>query len=202
MWKGPASCNNSQQQPGWDIWSIGNESLIGNYPYPTNHLIFLEDNTWVDGTIQDNRLTIAVGTFPENISTDKSIIINNDIHYTYFDGRDVLGLIAQKDITFGLTSEDDLHIDAAMVAQLGRIGRYDYRPGTSQGNGCSPYHLRTLITTYGMLATNQNWLFNYSSFSGYQTKNLNYDPHLLFDPPPSFPLVGNQYNQISWKEVQ
>jgi len=202
MLKKPPGCNNSQQQDGWDTWSIDTESLLGNYPYPANKLIFLEDDTWVDGTIQDNRMTIAVGSFPQNIATDKSIIINNDIFYTYHDGRDVLGLIAQKDITFGMVSEDDLHIDAAMVAQLGRIGRYDYRPGTSQGNGCQPYHIRTLITTYGMLATNQNWLFNYSSYSGYQIKNLNYDPHLLFNPPPSFPLLGNQYGQISWKEVQ
>lgn len=200
--KKPPSCNDPTGQDGWGTWTIDDETLIQNYPYPASGLIFVEGDVWVDGQVNADRITIAAGYFPENAATDKSIIINNDILYTNYDGRDVIGLIAQKNVNFGLHSEDDLRIDAAMVAKNGRIGRYDYRPGSSQGNGCQPYHVRTVITTYGMLATNQNWLFNYSDYSGYQLKNLNYDPNLLYNPPPGFPLLTDKYEQISWDEVK
>ncbi len=198
------SCNNSLGQDGWGTWSIASQEFVGNYTFPANGLIFIEDNVWVEGVIQSARLTIAAGRFPENPATNANITINKDILYTYYDGQDVLGLIAQKNVNIGLISEDDLRIDAALVAKNGRVGRYYYRPPTSQGQGgqaCQEWNTRAMITTYGMIATNQRYGFSYTDSTGYQIRNIIYDGNLLYSPPPSFPLTSDQYITISWREL-
>lgn len=118
---------------------------MANYAFPANGLLFLEDHVWVCGQIDSARLTIASAKFPADVATYTNIIINNDIYYTQYDGQDVLALMAQGNINLGLVSEDDLHIDAALVAQNGRVGRHYYRPPSGSKTRCSPYHVRTIV---------------------------------------------------------
>ncbi len=193
-------CTNSQNQTGWGTWSIQNETPIQNYAFPANGLIFTEDNVWVDGQINNARLTIAAGLFPDPPGPRKSITINHNLTYTNYNGQDAIGLIAQGDINVGMVSDDNLRIDAAVIAQNGRVGRYYYK-GPS-GQRCSPYHVRQTLTMYGMLATNQQSGFAYGDGTGYQTRTYTYDANLLYAPPPSFPLTSNQYQTISWQEVK
>jgi hypothetical protein len=196
----PSGCTNILNQSGWGTWSIQNQQLIGNYPFPTNGIIFLEDDIFVDGQINGGRLTIVAASLPDNPPFRKNIIINNDLLYTNYDGSDVIGLIAQNNINVGMISEDDLRIDAALIAQNGRVGRYYYRPPGGGLQRCSPYHRRQTITLWGMIATNQRYGFAYTDGTGYQTRNLNYDGSLLYGPPPSFPLTSDQYVTLSWEE--
>lgn len=201
----PPSCNNSAGQEGWGTWSIGTETLVQNYPLPANGLIFVEDDLWVNGQIDTARLMIAAGAFPENSQTDKSITVNNDVLYTNYDGRDTLGLFAQKNFNIGLYSEDDLRIDAGVIAKNGRAGRFYYRPPTSQGQGgagCQQWNTRSVLTTFGTLVSNKRYGFAYTDGTGYLIRNLLYDANLLYNPPPSFPLVSDQYIQLSWDEVK
>ena len=172
----------------------GGETFLANYTFPANGLIFVEDHVWVNGTINGARITIGAAKFPDNSSTRKHINVTNDIRYTNYDGTDVIGLIAQGDINVGLVSEDDLRVDAGMIAKNGRIGWYAY-------SECSPNQITTLLTTYGMLGTNQRSGFWYGD-SGYETRNYIYDANLLYAPPPSFPLTADQYITISWEEVE
>ncbi len=190
------SCYNQLAQSGWGTWSILNEVTIGTYSVPSQGVIFLEDHVWVDGAIQTARVTIASGRFPDNPSTRTSITVNNDVTYAAYDGSVTLGLIAQNNVNVGLYSEDDLRIDAALVAQYGRIGRYYYN------SWCGSNFIRSTLTSWGMLATNQRYGFAYTDGTGYQTRNLNYDTNLLYAPPPSFPLTSDQYSIVSWEEVQ
>jgi hypothetical protein len=194
----PRNCKDPgwSTQQGWSVWSILNQELIGNYPFPANGIIFLEDNVFVDGQINTARLTIAAASFPDSPSTRKNIIVNNDLRYTNYDGQDVIALIAQGNINIGMVSEDDLRIDAALIAQNGRVGRYYY------SQYCSPYHIRQIVTLYGMIGTNQRYGFAYTDGTGYQTRNINYDGNLLYGPPPSFPLTSDQYTILSWEEVK
>jgi len=77
------------------------------------------------------------------------------------------------------------------------------------GTTCQEYRLRSTITTFGSLATNQRYgfawvgsLFNCgvsTNNSGYCTRNLNFDSNLTYAPPPDFPTTG-QYKTISWEE--
>jgi len=178
-----------------DSWSIKRESSVTNYALPANGLIFLEDNIWVNGQIDGARLNIIAATLPDSASTRKSITINNDLLYSNYDGSDVIGLIAQNNINVGQYSEDDLRIDAALIAQKGRVGRFYY------SSGCTNY-IRQTITLWGMLATNLRYGFAYVDGTGYQIRNLNYDSNLLYSPPPNFPLTSDQYVTLTWEEVK
>ena len=193
-------CSNSLSQTGWGTWSIksggSGETFIANYAFPANGLIFVEDNLWVEGQINSARLTIAAGTFPDNVNTRKSITVNNNLLYTNFDGTDSIALIAQNNINVGMVSADTLTIDGALMAQNGRAGRYYY------SSSCFPYDSRTTLNLYGMIGSNQRYGFAYSDNTGYNTRNITYDGNLLYAPPPSFPLSSSQYQTISWKELK
>ncbi len=212
----PSGCTNSQNQTGWGTWSIGttggSQTLVGTYNVPANGLIFVEDHVWVEGTISNTRVTVASGKFPDNPSTRTSITVNNDLNYTNTDGTDVIALIAQNNINIGLFSDDNLDIDAALMAQNGRVGRYYYNTSCTN-SGTSWWH-RNSINLYGMIGTYGRYGFTYtgSSFncggsigqigSGYCTRNISYDANLLYGPPPSFPLTSDQYEILSWEEVE
>lgn len=203
----PSNCNDGGiGQTNWGTWSIQNQVLIANYANPTNGIIFLEDHVWVDGIINTARLTIAAGRFPDNVTTRRSITVNNNLLYTNYDGRDVIALIAQDNINVGMVSADTLRIDAALMAQNGRAGRYYYEPNENfpAGGGqtrCSPYHARSTLTLYGMIGTAQRYGFAYTDGTGYDIRNISYDANLLYGPPPSFPLTSDQYSTVFWQEV-
>ena len=181
-----------------DAWSIKTESIYAsNVAFPTNGIIFLEDDIWVDGQINTARLTIIAAVLPDNSNTRKNITINKDLLNTNYNGTDVIGLIAQNNINVGLISEDNLQIDAALVAQKGRVGRFYYSSSCS-----STYYKRQILTLNGMLATALRYGFAYTDGTGYQIRILNYDSDLLYSPPPSFPLTSDQYITISWEEIK
>ena len=194
------SCNkpNWGDQEGWGTWSVKTQTLVGNYSLPANGVIFVEDNVWVEGKVNNARVTIASGRFPESVTTNTSISFTKDILYTNYDGRDVVALIAQNNINAGMESADTIEIDAALVAKNGRVGRYYYNAS------CDPYDDRTKIKLYGMIASSDRYGFAYTSNpgGGYATREIVYDGNLLYSPPPSFPLMGDQYQTISWREVQ
>ena len=198
----PNGCIQVIGQKDWGTWSINTQQFIGNYTIPTDGRIFFEEHVWIDGQIDTARVVVGAGIFPENSSNYAHIIINNDLLYTNYDGQDVMGLIAQGDITVGMVSEDDLRIDAAVFAQNDRVGRFYYRPPLGSQNRCSPYHVRQVITIYGMIGSNDRYGFAYTDGTGYQIRNLIYDPNLLYGPPPSFPLTSDYYEQIFWNEVK
>ena len=200
----PSYCSSSQDN--WGTWSVNTDEYEDTYSVPDNGLIFVEDNVWVEGQIDGTRVLIVSAKFPETPATYTHIIVNNDLQYTNYDGTDVVGLIAQGDVSTGMVSEDDLVIDGALVAQNGRVGRYYYRGPYWfwfwQVNACSPYHERDTLTLTGMIATNERYGFAYTDGTGYDIRNINYDGNLLFSPPPSFPLTSDQYETLIWREVE
>lgn len=195
MTNAPSGCTNSQSQTGWGTWSIQNQTLLGNYAFPSNGVLFFEDHVFVNGQINSARLNIIAAVLPDSVPSRKNIIINNDLLYTRYDGTDTIGLIAQGNVLVGLVSEDDLRIDAALIAQNGLAGRFYY------GSNCSPNDDRATLTLWGMIATNQRYGFAYTDGTGYHTRNINYDGNLLYAPPPGFPLTGDEYITISWEEM-
>ncbi len=184
-----SSCN-------WDTFEISEEIDHRSYALPSNGLIFAESNLWVDGSIDNERLTIAAAKLSGGSLAN--IYINNDILYSNHDGSDVLGLIAQNNVTIGLISEDQLIIDAALVAQTGRVGR-DYYTYTDDPS----YYLRDTITVNGAIATNRRygfaWVCGGTHCSGYINRNIIYDNNLLYFPPPFFP-TGDHYSIDMWEE--
>jgi hypothetical protein len=192
---GNNKCKDNQNQGGWGTWSIENQQFVANYPYPSNGIIFLEDHLWIDGTIDTARLTVAVGRFPEAPGQYRNVVINTNVLYTNYDGTDSLGIVSQGDIDIGLNSDNILRIDAALVAQNGRAARYYY------SDDCGEGHQRDLLTLFGMIASHGRFGFAYTDGTGYASRHIIYDINLLFNPPPGFPLTSNQYEMISWREV-
>ena len=138
-------------------------------------------------------------------------------------GTSAVGLITQQNILVGYFSENNLRLDDALIAQNGRVGRPNYGASSSSyqlyptgsslpsggggENSCDDFRSRSLITTFGALATNQRYGFAWtgSTFcsstqsSGYCSRTLNFDANLTYAPPPDFPTTG-QYSTLSWEE--
>ena len=191
-WASVGSCSGTSSS-----WSVGTQTLQGNYVFPTNGIIFIEDHVVVDGQIDGARLTITAADLPVPSSSSgyKNILINNDLSYTNYDGTDSLGLIGQNGIMVGLVSEDDLKIDAALIAQNGKVGRFSY-------GGTCPLKNRSIISLYGMIASYARYGFAFTNGTGYTTRQITYDANLLYAPPPSFPLTSASYEILSWQEVE
>jgi len=158
------------------------------YPIPNNGAIFVENHVWVEGTLDGRKVTIVAANLSS--ASLKNVYLGKDIRYTNNDCTDVLGIIAQSDIEVYKGSEDDLRIDAALLAQNGRVGRAHYT-----GNGTN----KSVITLFGALATNQRYGFSWTDNTGYTTRNLYFDNNLLYCPPPYFPS-GTQYEMDLWEE--
>ena len=184
---------------GWDVnGTAHNEDLdynlrvlLYNKPIPANGIIFVEDNTWVEGVVK-GRVMVAAAKLPYNAAAAPSIIIEKNLTYNAKDGTNSLGLIGQQDVLIGYLSPNNLEIDAAMIAQNGSAQIYNW-PGS----------IKNSITIYGMVGSFGQWTWTYvnssgSTVSGYANTNTIYDSSLLYAPPPSFPLSSDGYQQISW----
>lgn len=177
------------------------------YTVPDNGLIFVENNAWVEGRIDNEHLSVVAAELsdatsdPEPPGQDKNIFLTNDVLYTNKDGRDILGLLAQDDVTVGLYSEDNLEIDAALLARRGRVGRDYYTR-----NASDEYYKRSTITVYGAIVTKQRYGFSWIDtstgqyVSGYDTRNITFDNNLIYYPPPFFP-TGDKYQIDLWQEL-
>lgn len=198
-----ATANSQKSGPKyfqWGTWTIkspinNNRSLVGNFPIPNNGVIFVNDHVWVEGTINNARVTVAAGIIGNSDPMkDANITVNSNLRYTNYDGRDSIGLIAQGNINVGMVSANDLRIDAALVAEKGRVGRFYYNSSCTNSE-------RDSLTLYGMIATYLRYGFAYTDNTGYNIRNIIYDSNLLYGPPPSFPQASNQYEVISWQQI-
>ena len=182
---------------GGHDYTIQGELPVVNHSIPANGIVFVENNAWIEGTLDGNHLTIAAADLAP-IPINKDIYINHDILYTDkvgedANGPDILGLIAQGNISVGLYSDDDLEIDAALLAQKGRVGRNHYSWPAS-------YVYRDTITVYGSLVTKQRYGFAWTDGTGYNHRNLYFDNNLMYYSPPYFP-AGNKYQIDLWEEL-
>ncbi|MDR3557899.1 MAG: hypothetical protein P4L61_00010 [Candidatus Pacebacteria bacterium] len=201
----------------WGTWSIngltgssnpssGETQVNGpnadhSWPIPPNGIIFVADNLWVDGTIDNARMTVAsanIGTSNPNSFTN--ITVNTNLKYTNLNGNDVLGLIAQGNVNVGMVSDNSFEIDGALMAENGRVGRFYYDGSCSVSS--TNYSSRSSLTLLGMIATAIRYGFAYTDGTGYTNRNITYDANLLYSPPPSFPLASTQYQMASWKQLQ
>ncbi len=191
---------------GPNSYKIEEETSAVTYNVPENGLIFVENHAWVEGQINNEHLTVVAADLteeeeddPEPPTHDKDIYINNDLLYTNKDGRDTIGLLAQDNVTVGLYSENNLEIDAALLARSGRVGR-DYYSSSER-----TYYKRNSITVYGAIVTNGrygfSWINQFGTWvSGYDIRNITFDNNLLYYPPPFFP-TGDKYQIDLWEEL-
>jgi len=172
---------------------IDSTSFVGNYPLPSNGLIFIEDNVWVQGTI-NGKVTLVSARFPDSPLTNTSIFINNNLRYLARDGNHSLGLIAQKNVQVPRHAPTNLSIDAILLAQKGRVYRGLYYSRS----------IKNYIEVYGGIITNKIWTWTWVSginvIDGYTNTKSIFDSKLIFSPPPYFPTSGD-YSFITWEEL-
>jgi len=174
---------------------ITNENLIGTYNIANLPIIFAEDNLWVEGTVK-GKTTVVAARFPiETSNTD--IWIPNNILYAAYDHSNTLGLIAQRDIYFTRDIPTNFRIDAALMAQKGKIIRHGYF-STCQGTTGA---VKNSLTITGSIISfyKSYWNFGSTPTSGFVTRTITYDTDLIYRPPPYFPTSG-EYEFISWIE--
>ncbi len=162
---------------------------LSNYPIVNNGVIFVEDNIWLEGTVNNARITVVAADLIGGPQADAYIGINS-ILYTNFDGKDILGVIGQKNVSVVRNSQNILTIDAALLAQSGRVGRDYY----------SHSYDKDTITVNGSIATKLRYGFAYTDGTGYDNRILNFDNNLLYYPPPYFP-TGTEYYIDLWDEL-
>lgn len=182
-----------------------NRTFVQTLSHPANDLLFVEDNVWIrskPGETIPGRLSIAAAYLPANGSTNKTITIMGDIKYSAKDGSSALGLIAQNDVKVSKQAPSTIEVDAALLAQNGHVW---YQKDTLSGTSCTQT-VKTSITIYGAIATNQYWTWTYVSGSnqttidGYNTTVNTYDKNLRLTPPPSFPLTGS-FSILNYREL-
>ncbi len=183
-----------------DDLSIRNQTLIGNYSYPDDGIIFLEDNIWIDGKVNDEKITI-IACDPEETRANymKSIIVPDNLLYTNYAGKDKIGLLSQNYIYIPRKAPTNLEIDAAMIAYAGSIR---IKPYCSPSFNCSN-DKKTKIKVFGSMAHKGGlwWTIEYGGgkWSGYQSTETVIDESNVLNPPPSFPVTGS-YTIMSWRE--
>ncbi|MFC1626650.1 hypothetical protein ACFL1P_00435 [Patescibacteria group bacterium] len=203
---------NTKSTNGWSVEEdcrtlyeeIKNEELVGTYDVDDNPIIFIEDTLWVDGVI-NGKTSVVAARFPIDIN-NMNIWIPNNLTYLAKDGTSNLGLIAQNDIYFGLDVPQDFEINAAMLAQSGKVIRHNYK---KQGCSHEPGAVRQTLTIYGSIVSNLKSYWSYGTgpeigfgnepTSGFTFRETIYDPTLYFGPPPYFP-TESFYSVISWEE--
>jgi hypothetical protein len=179
--------------------------------YPTSGVIYVNDNVWVEGTGLTGRITIAssgqLNASGKNSAT--SIHVVGNLTYAVKDGTITVGLIAQNNVEIpryaplgagGAVVDQDMEIDAALIAQQGKESC-----NAADNSGSSYGPIRDMLTIYGSVSsyhTPYRSTVNSSgtTLGGFDKGTNTYDDWLLHDPPPYFPTVGS-YQILNWQEL-
>ena len=180
---------------------------LTNYTIPNNGIVFVANNLWLEGTIDTKKVSFVAAELtdePGYTGGNKNVYLGmNNLLYAnsngLSNGSDIIGVIAQKDIEIVRDSQNNLTIDAALLAKEGRVGRLAYGSNKST------------ITVNGSIATNIRYGFAYTGNTyncgsgvfvgdGYCFRNINFDNNMLYYPPPYFP-TGTEYAIDLWDEL-
>lgn len=177
--------------------AISGQQLLGTYSVDDNRIIYLEDTTWVEGVVSGETTLVAARLPAATFTTD--VYINDNLEYDTLDGTTSLGLIAQNNIFYLRDIPNDFVINAAMMAQQGRILRRYY----GSGCGSSSYGIRDSLTIFGSVISNQKSYWNYSGYyglsSGFEEREITFNQQASDEPPPYFPSTET-YRILSWEE--
>ena len=171
---------------------IREQSFLENRSLEDIHLIFVEDNLWIDGVVT-NFLTIGSARFPDNKKTNTTIYIPDNITYASRDSSNILGLIAQKDIILTYLVPNEMTIDGHLIAQKGTVER-----------PCYWFDYKDSLTIYGGIISKEGGGFKCAYEDGYfGFKDTYYysNPNAIYYPPPMFPISSTS-TLISWEELE
>lgn len=181
---------------------IQNETFYTTLTLPSDcGLIFVEDNVWVEGTI-DGKVTLIAANVT-NTGIEPNAMLRGNLVYETTDGTDGLTLIAENNVLITPDSPQTMTLNGVFVAQGGAFGRNLYECPSS-------YEPRTKLTILGTtvsnLRTGTKWENGCYSFwtgytdGGYQTRIDSFDRKLSTDPPPFTPQISSDFEFVEWRE--
>jgi len=143
------------------------------YNVPTNGAIYSPQTVIISGQVA-GRVTVA---------SNNNIDIGGNISYVT-PGQDVLGMIAANSVIVCYWVPNNLTWTGATLAQSGSWSSYnnDGSHGTMTFTGSTATYLGGSMTMF-------------------QTRVYNYDPNLLYLPPPWFPTFQNSYTTLLFRQV-
>lgn len=165
-------------------------SCASSYTIPNDGIIFVENNVWVDGAINDKAVTVVAANLSGG-GSQADIYIgseNTNLRYAAYNCSNKLGLIAQRDVRVLGSCPDAYVVDAALMAQTGTVGMNE--------TGFSGH---TSLTFNGAIASYLEPYFQHGN-SGFAARFYNFDNDLLYCPPPYFP-TGTEYSIDLWQEL-
>ncbi len=180
-----------------DYTLINNETLYQTSTVPaTCGLIFVEDNTWIEGVIPSKITVVAAGVIDTSFRPD--IVLRGNITYATTNGIEGLTVIGARNILIAPDSPQNMTLNGVFVAQSGAFGRNFY--------GCSnAYEPRTTLTILGTtvsnLRTGTKWVGGCGGNSmGYQTRIDAFDRQNATNPPPFTPITSTQWQFVDWQQ--
>lgn len=171
-------------------YDITSQTFLENRSLDNIHVIFTEDNVWVEGTVT-GLLTIGSARFPDNPKTNTDIFIPDNIIYESRDKNHILGLIAQRHIRLTRGVPNDTTVEAHLLAQKGYIRRNCYVP---PNDSLTIYGGRIAKRRGGMKCGSPVW-------GGFTDTYYYSNPEAIYYPPPMFP-ISTTSTLISWEEVE
>lgn len=162
------------------------DECVRSYDIPDNGIIFVENNVWVEGTTEDKRVTLAAANLIGGNPADIYIGLNN-LRMAHYNCDNSIGLVSQRDITIVRDCPNDFVVDAALLAQTGRVSR-----NTTASN-------KNSLTFNGAIASYLKPYFN-NGVNGFGIRTYNFNNDLLYCAPPYFP-TGTDYAIDLWEEL-
>jgi Tfp pilus assembly protein PilX len=152
------------------------------WPLPAKGAIYSEVPVIVSGVV-NGRVTVV---------SNVNIVVSGNIQYlSDVDGTapkdDVLGLIGKSYVFVAAWAPSTLTWHAATLAQEQQWRSY-YCPNDGDGAGTMTF-IGSTATMHGGCMTQ------------YDVRNYNYDPSLLYLPPPWFPTIGGAYTILVFREL-
>lgn len=182
-------------EDGWqrDYFIINNEIPYATYDIPSScSVVFLEDDVWVEGTLQ-GKLTLVSAQLPP-LSKDTTAVLINSITYNPSDPQDAFTLVAEDNVLIGPQSPNNMELRGIYVAQNGRFGRNYY-----SGNFRNNLEIVGSIISNGRVGT--KWSCGGVFCSGYAKRENSIDTSLIYDPAPFTPFVESTFEIVNWEEL-
>ncbi len=187
---------------------VSSKTPGGVYTIPAScGLIFVEDNTWIEGSIPSKVTVVAANVTTSGVTPN--LILRNNITYANSSAISGLTAIGSNDILISPDSPGDMTLNGIFIAQGGAFGRNDYginsQGHTDCGTGYEPKGTLTIVgTTVSNLRTGTQWSNQCPNGkqAGYQTRTDTIDQILSTNPPPFTPSVSTVGQFVQWRETQ
>jgi hypothetical protein len=201
--------NQTVTTPQPDYTLISAETNLGTYTIPANcGLIYVEDNTWIEGTIPSEVTVVAANTVTAGITPN--IMLPNSITYSNPSGVSGLTAISANDVLITPDSPQNMTLDGIFIAQAGAFGRNYYgEDPTGRYYTCpNAYEPRGTLTIHGTTVSNDRtgtkWINGCpnGAAAGYQTRIDAFDRQLSTNPPPFTPTISTIGQFVNWFQEQ